>query len=362
MSLYLCVEEEYLSSSWCNEILAGLSLEKKRKRIKITTVRSIQEIPPQPIGDRASVILVGTRHRWLAQRIDEVRAGCMNPILLCNTQQGGIYAKYSIVSSDVFGAIHSAMTLFKENQKPRVALYGINPDSSSDVVRKNAFLTFGGTKRDIFYNNGLLKGCFYSFYPVIEQYDAVLCANAFAAISLVNRLKKSGYSYQRLAIISCTDSVLCRQSTPSITALTVQFESFGKAAIALHETLSKNPFITSLSSLIGYTLFSGDTTEGMTATLSAPPTYQPDPEQSVNIYQDAELTELIAAEALLRGADKDPLDLKILTMLRDKQTLESISDATYLSISAVKYRIRNLSKMFGVASVAELLETTAKYL
>ncbi len=362
MGLYLYIEPDYLSSSWCGEILAGISAEKKRKRIKIHTVGSIDDIPKDEHLKNSSVILVGTKHKWISDNIDAVEKLNMNPILLCNTHQNGIHKKHSTVSSDVFGALKTAMELLHANKKTKVALYGINPDSKSDAMRQNAFLTFGGSKHDVFYNNGLLLECFNAFYPHIEHYNAVICANEFAAVSLVHRLKIMEFPIKNISIISCTDSLLCKNFSPSITSLAVRFDSFGKAAIALHETLSKNIVFSTINCLIDYTVCHRETPADIDASILPSKTNFFDSESDVNIYKDPELTELIAVDTFLRNCEKDPLDLKIIKMLEEKQTVEVISEKTFFSVSAIKYRIKNLCKLFRVEKISELLTLIKKYL
>ena len=73
----------------------------------------------------------------------------------------------------------------------RIALYGVNPQSVSDESRMDSYLAaLGGEdgRRHVFFNSGSLENCFEQFMARAQQYDAVICANDFAAISLVRRL------------------------------------------------------------------------------------------------------------------------------------------------------------------------------
>lgn len=359
MPLYLCVEQEYIASSWCSEIMDGLLNEKRRKKLKITTVNNISDIPEDNGDEISSVILIGSRHNWIAEHINQVIKINMNPIVVGNTPQNSVYTKYSNVSSDIFGAVGEAMELCRSNGHKNIALYGINPDSAPDSMRKNAFLTFGGSKKDIYYNQGLLKGCFYSIISNIDQYDAIICANDFAAVSLINRMNKENVDCKNIYIISFIDSLLCSAFSPKITSFSINFKKFASAAVSIHETLSKNKYISSLNTLISYDLNLRETTDCAVIKEPLVGYFSPDPEQNINIYTDPEISEMIAAESLLKNSDIS--DFVILKMLNKNQNLEAISEKTYLSTSAIKYRIKNMCKLFEVNTNADLLCKIAKY-
>ena len=92
--------------------------------------------------------------------------------------------------------------------------------------------------------------------------------------------------------------------------------------------------------------------------------YSPHREQqeetsTFNIYDDPELLEIMKVEKILRGGDG--IDLQILKYIDQKQTYESIAEKLFISVSAVKYRLKNLCKIAEVSGIKELMSLVEKY-
>lgn len=358
MALYYCVEKEYRDTSWCVETLKGLYAELKRKKQTAEEIEKISEIK-QTSGERSSVIIIGSLKSWISDRITEVSDMGMLPIVLNNV--GVVYTNksYSNVSSDVYGALRSAIHTCKSCGRGRIALYGINPNSVSDTIRKKAFLKVGGNEKDIFDNRGSLRGCFYSFFPSVECYDTIICANDFVAVSLVTRLKRLGYNLYRLYIISCSDGIMLEKITPSVTAFSRNFKAFGKAAVLAHETFIKNPDISYTDTHIKYDMRIRETTKGLVMREEPTKVINLESENPVNIYCDQELLEIMKVENLMRNCDA--LDMQILEAFKAKKTYENVAADLFISLSAVKYRKKKLCNLAQVSSVKALVELLRKY-
>ncbi len=358
MALYYCVENEYKNTPWCTETVAGLHAEIKRKKLGISEIENINALETST-SEKSSVIIIGSLKNWISDRIAETCAKGMLPIVLSNTSIEYTSKAYSNVSSDVYGALRTAISTARENGKGRIALYGINLNSASDYLRKKAFLKFGCNRKDIYNNHGSLKGCFYSFFPSIECYDTIICANDFVAASLVTRLKRQNYDLSRLYIISCSDGILLEHMSPSVTAFSRNFKAFGKAAISAHDMFTKNPDIAFSDIQIKHNLTIRETTKGLVKCSDVEGGVVLDEEGSFSIYEDPELLEIMKVERILRGGDST--DIKILEQLSQKLTYESIAERLFISLSAVKYRLKNLCKLAEVSGIKELLALVEKY-
>ncbi len=357
MALYYCVEDDYKNTPWCTETVVGLQSEIKRKKQTIKEVKSICDI--EPTEEKSSVIIIGSLKSWIADRISETNAKGMLPIVLSNSSVEYTHKNYSNVSSDVYGALHTAVSTAKGNGKPRIALYGINLNSASDYIRKKAFLKLGGNRKDIYNNHGSLKGCFYSLFPSIDNYDTIICANDFVAASLVTRLKKQGYDLSRLYIISCSDGILLQNMSPTVTAFSRNFKAFGRAAISAHEMFTKNPDIAFSDIQIKYHLTVRETTPNLKEYTDALEINVDEEETAFSIYEDPELQEIMKVEKILRGGDN--IDLQILKFVDEKLTYEAIAEKLFISVSAVKYRLKNLCKLADASSIKDLLTLVKKY-
>jgi alkaline phosphatase len=112
-----------------------------------------------------------------------------------------------------------------------------------DRARADAFLPETPVGGKLFVNEGSLSECFKRFLPRADTVDTVLCANGFAAVSLVKHLKREAPALlSRLHIISCDQTLLSRYYQPHITSVDLNFEQFGKAAISVAELAKKKNY------------------------------------------------------------------------------------------------------------------------
>lgn len=359
MDIYVLIEKEYFASSWCKNIISGINEEKKRKKIKIKYIETLEEIVEQA-NENTSIILIGTKTKWINENLNMIQKRNLNPILINNSQLDLISSPCSIVSSDIFGTVTNAISICKQNFNYSIALYGANPESVTDTLRKNAFISVGCNKNDIYFNNGSFKKCFYDFLPNLNKYNSVICVNDFAAISLINHLKAEDLYNENLSIISLSNSVLGQNFTPKITSYSINQEKFGAAAIFIHEALSKNKFSSSFNTLIKYDLILGETTKNINLNINNSNQNYTEKERNINIYEDDELSEMMLVEAFLKKLDD--CDETIIKMIKDKQKQHSIADATFLSPSTLKYRIKNICKILKVSSINQAIEILEKYI
>ena len=360
MSLYVLAEKEYIASSWCRSILDGLNFEKKRKKIKLISVNSADELTAESEKNKSSVILIGTKSCWINENVNKVLDLNLNPILISNTELILDFSSCSIVSSDISGALNEAVLLSKEKGNDSIALYGVNPDSVSDNMRKNVFLALGGKKNDIYYNNGILENCFLNFSKARKKYSAIICVNDFSAISLINRLKMNNLYNEKTFIISLNSSQLGKCFSPEIISFSINYKKFGAAAFLIHEELTKNEYITSLNALIKYDLnYSGYSKKSKEKTINSKFFFNQTDEE-VNIYADDEMIEMMSIERFLINADES--DMLMLKMLNNKESYGKIEEVTYLSTSTIKYRIKNICKIFDVEHISDVLDILKQYI
>lgn len=360
MSLYVLAEKEYIASSWCRNILKGLSIEKKRKKIKLISINSADELTAESEKNKSSVILIGTKAGWINENVNKVLDLNLNPILISNTELILDFSSCSIVSSDISGALNEAVLLSKEKGNGSVALYGVNPDSVADNMRKNVFLALGGKKNDIYYNNGILENCFLNFSKSLKKYGAIICVNDFSAISLINRLKRNNMYNEKTFIISLNSSQLGKYFSPKIVSFSINYKKFGAAALLIHEELTKNEYITSLNALIKYDLNCNSLSAKPQRQIANSKFFFSQTDEEVNIYADDEMIELMAIESFLLNTDES--DMLILKMLNNKYSYRKIEEVTYLSNSTIKYRIKNICKIFNVEHISVVLDILKQYI
>lgn len=321
----LLLEPVYAESVWCRQIVQGLSSELKKRREEFT----VGQMPVQ--GD--TVFIIGTQPDWLSRTLLCCNSTGIVPILLCNSQRKLPGGRYHCVCSDIFGSMRQLTAGLKQHYGSALALYGINPDSVGDRSRQAAFALECPDPMCLFVNEGSLADCFSHFRSRQTVFDAVICTNDFAAISLYRRMKSSGLSIP--PIISCAQSLLSGYYDGLITSVDMNYGQFGKTALSIADLARKQSQISELTATVQWSL---------PDRLQVPlPSTAPTPAAAAAFYQDEELQEMLAVENLLSACDE--VDHIILRMLLSDNSYSQIAQACYLTEGAVKYRVRKMRQL-----------------
>lgn len=343
MEIKIICEEAYEKSIWCKQILSGLIGELKKKRYHYTHSNCIEDAV-----DASTVYIIGANRDWLSNAIRFCNSKDIAPIMLCNQDNRVIRGQYHCVCADIYGAIKQLLDDLHSMGKTKIALYGVNPVSISDVSRMECFLDFIPDKKHVFENNGSLENCFRDFLPHIKQYDAVICVNGYVAISLVDKLKSIGSDYlEKISIASCTKTLLSSQYEKRITFVDLNLNKYGKAAVAICEIAQNNPYITGITISIAGSLY--DTAHKSYDTYLENQTLQKD-----LFYEDSELIYMSKIERLLSECSK--LDYEIIQMILQNATYSKIAEACFMSEGTVKYHIKKYMEICGAKTKQELIE------
>lgn len=347
MTKILC-ENIYESSTWCKNIYKGLTSELKKRRISYEKAETTDAVFAED-----TVYIIGSGYGWLNASIYSCNQKKITPVLLCNQASKLVQGRYHCVTADIPAYIKHIILLLKANGMTDVALYGVNESSVSDGARTKSFLDMIPSPDSIYLNNGSLQNCFSQFISDAEKYDAVICVNNYAAISLAKNLSKTYPAIlQKLKIISCTQSKLETTYSKYISFVSMNFEQYGKAALSVSEMVSKNPYISGITVAMQWDYGEGNILDGEyrenTETIKTDP-----------FYDDKEVQRLLGAENLL--SECDDTDIEILKLLANGETYSEIADKCFLSKEAVKYRIKKYISICAAESKAELLEIMADF-
>ena len=357
MSFYVIGEPEYKTSNWYKNIMDGLISEKRQKRFSLTTLNSIDELNSHTINDEDVIFIVGTNSEWLTKVIKVCESFFDNRVIVLGNYESNLSnSRYSTVTTDVARDIQVLYNYLQSHNKTRIALYGVNPDSASDAFRKNSFLACGANKEDIFYNKGSLSQCFENFIPKIDNYDAVICANDYAAISLIRYLKGESDIF----VTSCGGGTLISHFfSPSVTHTGIDFQSFGKAGFELSRILQKNKHVNSINIYLSSTFFAGETTDHLPLVKEFAPNVSDIQKENDAFYSDFEIDEMLRIELLLNSCDR--IDLFIIERLLRGATYSTIAEELFMSINGVKYKLKNMFNICQVSTKTELVALLNKY-
>lgn len=359
----ILAEEGYTNSIWCIRLIDDLTKRLRYKRIAYRQISSLQEATP---GD-GFIYLIGSDYTWLESALQACNAMEIYPILLCNQAEHTFDAEYSTVCLDIVNSMRHLVAIMKEKGHRRIALYGVNPKSVSDLGREKGFLIAQGIRgsnggsEDVFLNTGSLKNCFEEFYQRCNMYDSVICVNEFAAVSLARRLQeKNPQKAAVLRIISCADGWLSQFYRSRFLSMKGNFEARAKAAVELLENLKKNPDLSHIIMKVRWDFsmleernshrFLAENHENRTQL----------PQIQDEFYEDEELREMMQVERLLR--DSEQIDRQMLWHLLKGDSYDVISQSCFLTESTIKYRIKKMLERSGFVSRHQMIVLLKKYL
>lgn len=350
--LYLLTEPAYHKSPWCREILEGLQREARRKRINILSFPADHNT----LLPNSAVVLIGSTYSWLQNAVYLCQAQHAHPIVLSNQPQHSFDGEYSSVGIDIASSMKSALEHFRTSSLTHTTLYGVNPRSLADCSRADFFRKYCPNGR-VFYNNGSLEKCFEAFLPEQAQFDSVICTNDYAALSLIRRLHEvDPQRAEQLPVISYSSTLLAQYFSFGFTALSMDFEHFGKAAVLIFTAL-QHTYLSCIQMTVRCTFSNGSHTPVSGPMQEIDPNANPcEPDA---FYEDPELQQMLRAEHLLCGCD--PIDLTILAGLLDGISYDRLAEQCFLSTNGIKYRVNKMMALCEVHSRTRLAEFVKKF-
>ena len=347
----ILTEENYIKTFWGQQIFISLTERLRTKRI------SYCEIIDHCYADLDAVFIIAADFSWTKSAIEQLNNAGYTPILLCNQSEALPGCIYSCVCADIRASMKSLLETLKQKGKKRIAIYGVNNNSISDLSRVNDLFLWKDSQIEfikVFYNDQSFADCFKSFEGEADSFDAVICMNDYIAISLVNNLKKTNATLlENMTITSCVECKLIEKYSEYITPLRITFDQYGKAAVCAYEIIKKYGNMSTVTLCVDCSIKGAEQKQRQSVMLSIE-------NSDSRFYKDAEFKELHIADMLFNITD--PTDLLILKALADGQPYENIASECYLSVGSVKYRIKRILSSVGCDSKEELVAILKKYM
>lgn len=359
VEMLVLIEEGYKITVWCREILDGLRTEARKKRINLTFSSDTEDIQKQ--SDEKAVILVGSETDWLRRAVERTQKTGKHPIVLSNQSDSVFGGGVSCVTEDIEGSMKEIFDYFAQKGKRHIALYAANPASASDEYKRKVFLSLGGQSEDVFANEGSLTLCFERFLQrhKVKRYDGIICANDFAAISLLRHMQDSQEPSDGIDLISYSNTLISRCHTPSISSVKANYNDFGQMAFMISDCLSKSEAINGIRIFGKWEIVHRETSSPLPFGTCLEIESVSAIAESGKFYEDSELLEMVRLENLLSACDET--DLRILSMILENTKLSEIEEYSYLTETAVKYRIRKMKEICKTDSREQLRSLILKY-
>lgn len=364
MNIYVTSEQVGLEGYWITDILAGISKEALKKNLNITYYNG-QSLEVGGEFARPLVLAVGYSSQWMESTCNEMRSRGVEPILVNAAQNNDILALCSagFVGFGIKKAIYNVLNYLVLARRNRIAFFGAHDETHSDNVKAEEFVTlsrhFGlNVNNSDVYKDISLSDCAKSFEMSMHRYNAVICSSDSAAIFLLKWLEDRGISVPNdMFIIGFGSSAVCESIKPSITTLESDYVELGRQAVKLHQFLQRNPDISCSSVLVDCPIVERNSTDCLKFKKAQP---QLRHESSMPLYDaDPDVMMILQAEELLRMWDD--IDRNIIDGLLNGKTIVAIADGLFVSVSAVKYRIKKMLTAASLQSKDELVHIIKRY-
>ncbi|MEE1161240.1 MAG: LuxR C-terminal-related transcriptional regulator [Acutalibacteraceae bacterium] len=348
----ILTEPAYSESMWCKALYLSLTERLRQKRIPFC---EMYDTVPQ---NSEAVFIIAANYNWIKATLCGLNLSGIKPILICNQAETILGCNYSCVCSDITGSMKYLLDNLKADGKTRLALYGVNTSSISDMGRVDGIFAQSDGIIDsaqIFTNEGSLQSCYKKFTDEADNFDAVICFNDFAAVSLIRHLESEEKSdtLNRLKILSCCQTKISSCYRDKIISINMNFEQYGKAAVFIYEKLKAHPYISQMTLNISWNTESQGSANSLPITLKTA-------QNSDSIYSDKELNEMICAERILEIASVT--DKTIIAALSGGKSVTEIAAACFLTDSGVKYRIKRILEKCRMSNKSELISIVKRYL
>ena len=355
---------------WTQVSLGGIAEEIARKRYSVVyaDVEKVTDIDLDRIfadEPRRLLLYIGNSAHCLPADLQYLTANGVH-VILVNHETDLLTGNCSKVLLDYRGGMYTSVQYLCAHGRKRIALFGINPCSSTDLVNTQVFTEYllkndGSPERDIYYNHANVQSCIAAFLQSHTLYNAVICANDIVALALIRALTKEGVRVpEDLYIVSCGGSSLVTEAAKiPVTSVFADQHEVGRQAVLAYATLHKNPCDIALTFYVKAKLTVRASTD-FAPDIRCSPEVSPAPQIDVNFYNDPTVRELLAVETLLRNCDE--LDRSIITELLRGKAYSAVAEQLYTSEHVITYRVKRMGKYINTTGREELVAMLSRYL
>lgn len=364
MLIPVLTEPSFRNYLWAKQTMEGIVREAARRKYRVhkldpETYRSVNYDALFGQG-RRMLIVIGTSVTWMPGAL-AFFTGLGIETVFVSFDPAETALPSGMVRMDYVGATDHLMNYLAQCGRGRVAMYACNPNSSADTIKTRFFLGRmraegrGDEAEDsIFPNRADLNACADAFLARADRFDAVICANDIAAVSLMSRLREAGKRVpDDLFVTAFGDSVMAERVSPALTTATLDHRELGKQAVLLFSYLSRMPYTANVSARVQSRLIVRASTASIPDE-TQPSRFRAAPDASgIDFYSDPVAERLLRAETLLGSADA--VDLRLMESLLAGQSIEGLEQELFLTSSALQYRKRQLMNTADCSSAQDFL-------
>ncbi len=377
MTIHIYVDPPYKESLWCKQTLKGISDEatKKRYSIKMLEAENIYKADLDAFfedEEKRILIVLATSVNQSSKFNDFFNEHGVH-LLYINHQSTNSSYRFSNILIDYYDSMRIITEYLEGCGRKLIALYGINPDSSTDLIKKNFFeernkhIQQYGNGENIYYRviddkSSPSVDCFETFRSSLEFYDSVICVNDLVARLLIDDLQKIGIRVpEDLYVVSFGDYILAQIGKPTITAVAVDHELLGRQSVYTYSYLRKASRDVYITAKVAPKLTIGESTAG--SEFAKHKNTHSDistGELTSDFFHHPEIQSIITFENMLTKCDK--LDMQILIGIMNCMTYIQLSEKLFVSENVISYRVKRLCRLAQITSKNKLAESANRFL
>lgn len=373
MALYILEDKNlhpFLSKRTAQEITAVKALNQKRIPTKsITDISDLSVL----LRDSHSVFLIP--YGITPDTLEAIKFCNYNDIPVIAMHNIPDFAPeyiYSSTGSNNWVLFAKIISYFKKHGKNRIAYFGINPNSQSDLVKAhhlyNMYQPF--TPENLFCINKSFSECFASFVEKRNDYDAIICPNDFIAVALMKNLFPIDANYaESHFIIGFMDSYISKFYHTSITSITYDIKAVLKAISNIYRTLNRgrhnfNSINIQLPNLINVrdSTQNAPLAEGhclyKNLSNSRPPLVFPD-SIDFSYEKDPEMSIILQIENMFENINN--IDFRIIYEILSGSTNKTISEKLFISQQTLQYHTSHLFSSINAKTKTDFIDILSPY-
>lgn len=361
--LYIITDLERSNNSWSINIINAVKREFSRRKIDFAQESDI-DIALEKCHIPGDVILIPTPATSLVVPLVEKCNKKGVQVIVPNYFQdvGNLY-RLHCVCGDIFGVISTLIYGFKCSGNNDIVLYGVNSNSQDDLLLAEAFnANYCGRYNGIYFNDGNTEKCFEDFYKIRKNVNAVICANDYIAIDLIEHLTKIDSDFlKKIIIVSFSNTMLSHYYNKPFTSIATNTGAVARAIADIYKIVKKinAQSYRSITFYVDYEIHERGNAIGIFSNHNSFVTdsrkLYPFPSNfdfSIAYDNDTMISRLLCIEMGLNQLSTQ--QLKILELILRNFSNEEISVELFLSCETVKYHLKKILEIFKCANRMEL--------
>ena len=364
MHIFVVCQPGAGNTHWCSLYLKGIHAEARRKGDTVSLLSAEEAMARFKTERPVCAAILSTSRTWTAEVAEMLSAQGVAPLVIGGASRDG-YRHASYVYMDYREATYQLIEYLRAYQKMRIALFAINPDSATDMIKKDAFLSYDQCREhDIFYytgNDGLMNAACKRFLDVYRNYDAVICSNDASAVILLRQLEEASVRVpEDMFLCTFGDMAISSSGKKTLTMARLNCTEIGKQVVYICRQLTVAQTISSVSTKIRCELLIGDTTAHLPIVAKAVGASLTPSDPTSVFHSDPSISHIFLAEKILSACDA--IDIDMFKLIINGHKYFDIAEILHVSESTIKYRLKRIISLSGLSSRDEVVEIMKAFL